>query len=310
MASDSVYQELADCPETIFDAFPINHGEYMTVSRWTTVNKYSASTNQWHYVHDMDVTHPHKVVCYDRSSNSLLFINNQTQTLKSMDLDQGTISTHCSDTNFHTDSMILNDDELHIFGYRYHALGIGQFHKVIKYRSWKLITESSWADECYVPKAFISDSRNSVIAAEFSTDDDQTTDNFVLKEYSLQSTQWECLEWSRYTIPSEDTAFVCTLDGRYVIGFGDEQSNIIAIFDFKEQTVRESAIKCPVQPRSRSLWGNYDAVLMGNKKQDELAVFGFVNQAFKEPAFDAAKRERDGQETTAQTESQWIGDRE
>ena len=55
-------------------------------------------------------------------------------------------------------------------------------------------------------------------------------------------------------------------------------SDIIAIFDFKEQRVRESAVKCPVRSK-------YKAVLIGNKKQDKLAVFGFINRTFKEPAF-------------------------
>ena len=287
MASGSVHTELADCPLVwCRNLLSINHEEYLVVDAgfdlgWagqkSTIHRYSVETNQWTHVRTVDLTHHrYSAVCYDPDTNSLVLIDSNDK-LKTMDVERGDITFRCS-FDFDAEAVVVSGGELHIFGTQLGAHGTrSQVHSVISKSSWKEITKLPFTNtQCVKP--IVSKSRNSIIAAEFSANQRGEAGKMVLKEYSLRSKEWVSLEWSRSVQYYEFTAIVCTSDGRYVIRFGGGQSDKIVIFDFEEQKVRESAIKCPVE-------GDYKAVLMGSKKRDELTVFGFVNRAFKEPAF-------------------------
>ena len=106
---------------------------------------------------------------------------------------------------------------------------------------------------------------------------------FRLSEYLLKSEGYNVMVWSE-TDWMLDYGIVSSLDERYIVCFGGrrdidgdgELTDQIKVFDLQTETVSESDIKCPIS-------SNYRAALMGSKMQDELAVYGFVNQSFKSP---------------------------
>ena len=105
----------------------------------------------------------------------------------------------------------------------------------------------------------------------------------MLSEYCLKSKKYNELSWSD-TGRVSGYGIVSSLDERYIVRFGGTQCidgedvsvDEIIMFDLKTETVSKSDTKCPVR-------SNYRAVLFGNRMQDELVVFGFMNQSFKSP---------------------------
>merc|ERR1712150_270345 len=154
--------------------------------------------------------------------------------------------------------------QLHVFGGGSHYLIDSVTGNVTQHK----IGKKGWI----FPYAFVQKTRNSIIIEK--SDDFR---NSILYEYSLEEQECTPLMRSKTNAISCSGA-VSTLVDRFVVRFGGEDRNStdqILVFDFRTQSVFESEIKCPIPSR-------YHAVSLGSKEQDELVVFGFINQSYKD----------------------------
>ena len=246
--------------------------------------KYDVKSNRWTRISLHLAPLPLNFICYDRSTNSLFFQDSSHSKLKRIDISNGQIVVY-GRTGFNVESMIVLDGEMHLFGIRPNTHSI---HRICSKLTGETLRETLNCDywinsfrQCY-----FSAQRNSLIKIRWNEHPLSSHSTFaLLQEYSLNSQQWVTLQWSRTPVgPIADTEIVGTADARYMFVFGGQRSytldksDQITIYDFKKQNVWASNVKCPEK-------GGYRAVLLEDRKGNDLAVFGFINSAFKEQSF-------------------------
>lgn len=212
--------------------------------------------------------------CFDRSTNTLFYQNFLSGMLKSMDMNRGTFQTHCH-IDFKVTFMVMIDDNIHMFGSR-PIYSSPQIHCVLRKSSWEMISEKSMHENSgKFDQCAYCEPRKTIIHHLWG--------DKWLREYSVNTDQWTTMNWSRPLLTrTQFPGMVFTSEGRYALLFGGRhrgiRTDVISIYDFKTQQRSESSLKCPKK-------GRYSAVVIGDTKKDEIAVFGFINKTFKEPMF-------------------------
>ena len=103
----------------------------------------------------------------------------------------------------------------------------------------------------------------------------------IVCEYSTESKAWNTWKFPLDRGFFGSPAMVATTDGRYVISFGYHEGVIcdlvfgVIVHDLKTNTFTNSALECPSEG-----YGS-DAVIMANKRRDELLTCGFIKQSFQ-----------------------------
>lgn len=222
---------------------------------------------------------------YDAKRDLLYFIKTvgESNHLHSIKLTSWTqTQLHLDLTNIYAEaeSLILLDNELHIFGY---AQDYRPFHSAINVVTW----EVAEADISGCPFQF--ECSRVVMYEDAKT-------RFILEykgwlvQYRLQDKQFNVLEWTKSVQPRFNSGIVHTLDKRYILRFGgndisdldglsgDGVFNNIVVFDMKTESVTKCDLKCPVPAA-------FDAILLGSELRNELTVFGVVREIFAASEF-------------------------
>lgn len=289
--TDSAFTKLKDPPYGYQEYGPniavLNDDEFTTVDADWNEYKYCTTTNQWtklaNYVDAMGCTS-------DRKTNTLYTFNAQN-IIQKYKVENGALILleECRPGNQlhfeHIASIFLIEDQLHLLGHRsglwYHAVMDNSAKTVIK---GPLPIRHTKHDINFLSKAVFLQSKRSIIAyglhARYGIS--------MICEYSLGSNEWIVRETNsllKKPYFSGGPAVVATSDDRYIISCGQfevisaEYHHSIMIYDVKNGTFTESDIKGP----SSGDVGN--AVIMANRKRDEVLAFGFVKRCFQEPSF-------------------------
>jgi len=104
----------------------------------------------------------------------------------------------------------------------------------------------------------------------------------MLANYNLSTGIWTTLKWTETAQKRDGKALICSNRGRYVFRFGSfidcgiEDCNGLWVYDFKEETVGQSAVVCPQNGRGLQCVESVTSLQRENK-----TVYGYVRGAFK-----------------------------
>ena len=100
----------------------------------------------------------------------------------------------------------------------------------------------------------------------------------IIREYDTITNTWCVLDCK---IPAALSSFGCasTFNGQYVVLFGGYDGSWdkddILIYSVRDNTFRDSRIKCPKI-------GHYQALAVNDRKQDEIITFGYIRNKWRE----------------------------
>lgn len=294
MATETQWKKLRSLPRRLRSfkrTFKLNNHKFM-VTDFKDFYVYDAKSEKW----TETLTNIMKInagglypICYDQSSKSLFYQDGSNSMITKIDVSSGEI-TVCGRISFEVEAMTVCGGELHLFGTRRQAQSI---HRVYRKSSLEMIKETLLQEpwnkwfwhSCY------SAPTNSIIKLEWKEHPLWAATTFAeLHEYRPYSQQWVTWQWSQTPVgPICNENIIGTVDAHYMFHFGGRRSftldrvDDITIYDLKQQEVRVSKVKCPEK-------GAYRAVLLDDSKRNELAVFGFINSAFKETTFESVQK--------------------
>ena len=291
--------QLLDIPQrAIQSCIPlvtINDSEYLVQTKGKAFQKYDVFEDEWsRYPISVPKELKRKkweIKAYDSTTQSLYVLNGaeydpRGTVLTEFDVNTGAIRSVFSDLPLRTDTVIVIDNELHLFG---RNDDVYYRHLVINKRlgdnqtfDSKPIVMKEIRNYTRYPVVH-SPSRNSILCLTENGKDR------VIAEYSLSIKQWEMRNC--YGLPGGRYAnldwklILCSADGRYLIISGDniccDQNSGFLIYDLNENKLKPkiSAVVCPVACPD-SLVDKFRLMSMKDKWEEEMATFGFVRRCF------------------------------
>ena len=288
-------------PYSFGKAFAINGNEYIKRNESNSFQKFNITQNTWspHSIAGLPLTIFSRIIAYDKDSSTMILLSNDNPIMRNESLISKNIATghQISLDSRHTrvpyslNNALLIDGDVHIFEedvsgmlhyvlearLGYHRSSIGT-HTLTGFDSIDFVSHSK--------------SRNSIILIG------RAGRSTKFGEYSLSTKEWQYWAYSYFPqFPVSDVAIVCSADGRHLITFGvtslegyhkfcghhiPNQQKIdhrdrIYIFNLDDHTAipKESALRCPVQGT-----GCFHALMMGDRKRDEVMTYGFVRRCF------------------------------
>lgn len=281
-------------PQNCRDLHAINHSEYLAIvshpitaeSHEFVIYKYSLRNDQWSEEVMTDKLLQYKGSVYDTKKQMLYVmaankVYMAASKVYAIDMRNWRISHRFNMTFGSVTTMLLIDNELHIFGEETHlVISISRSWKIIKYD----FDYRTQVQNGIIHKVMFSKLRNSLIAFQQCHDD---PDYSRLLEYSLETKEWSVLGWSvtSWECPNRygPREMLMAEDGRYLLCFGGAMllnlsSDTLIFYDLKEQRKRWGHMQPP-------RIAGYRGVLLGSEQGDELIVSGFVKRTYKKAEF-------------------------
>ena len=107
--------------------------------------------------------------------------------------------------------------------------------------------------------------------------------------YSLDQKRWEKLP-HKLPMKCQSSAFVITLDEKYIIMFGGIQegqppTKDIYIMDVDTFQFNKSKIECPDDGKANYFSKMFNAVIVSNRKKVDLVIYGFIKDCWRDKSF-------------------------
>eukprot|EP01084_Bolivina_argentea_P310626 537550_1 len=264
--------------------FSMNKDEFLITGTFAENNgffKYDTTCDKWIKIFDLDTNNGFEYLSinslnatFDRT-NQLLYLCGE-QNLYQIDLQKQTIK------------VLLQNDFIDLFpaiACINNKLHIGcdrnQKHLICD-PGTKTVRESQFGFKMLVQHMVDMQSRNSILM--FGSDIDDEMD--VIYEFSLQNNEWH--EWNvelPTEIPISGSCILASANEKYIFILGgytyrieEEDCDTITVLDVQNAVLRNCSIKCPKK-------GEFGGIIVNNKEDDDLLVFGYVNQFYRSGCF-------------------------
>eukprot|EP01084_Bolivina_argentea_P059546 108753_1 len=271
--------ESANVKYNYMDPFSMNGYEFSIVTEYggiIRIYKYNTKHNKWTKISDL---HADNILnnddwggVFDKENQLFYFTGNTNTSLHQIDLKTNTIQLISKNivTEVYPTMLIIN--------HKIHILDETGQHLLFDLHN-KSVTKMYQFESHYCPEYLLHmKSTNSMLM--FGTEANDYSN--IIYEFSLKNNKWH--KWN-VELPTNleiyGSAVVLSTDEKYIFVLGGYIINLqvekycsqISVYDVQNTQWRSCSIKSPKE-------GRYGGLIINNEKDDELLVFGYINQLY------------------------------